>query len=246
MKLLHFPEDGQEIRGILEHAELTTLIRPNITEQDIENAVAAAKKYGFRSVAALPPQAEQVCKALEGSGILTTCVYDMLSGAISRWDATKNSVEAFSKMGIAEFDVMLSLPDLAAGDFAGMAAHWGRYVSMAHTHGVKVFATIEKGFFDDATIVSLCGLASKAGADGVRTVTGCRDLSGIDGGRTTIHDVCLIRKMLPQELEVKASGGQDYMYLEDAHALLACGASTVDLGECALAQLAAIGYEKEA
>ena len=246
MKIFRFPEDGQEIRGILENAELTTLIRPNITDKDIENAVAAAKRYGFRSVAALPPQAEKVCKALEGTGISTTCVYDMLSGAISRWDATKKSVTAFAELGVSEFDVMLSLPDLAAGNYQGLAAHWGRYAAIAHPHGVKVFATIEKGFFDDAVIVSLCGLAAKAGVDGVRTVTGCQDLSGINGGRVTIHDICLMRKTLPQQMAVKASGGTDYMYLEDAHALLSCGASSVDLGDCALAQLAAIGYEKEA
>jgi len=151
-----------------------------------------------------------------------------------------------AELGVDEFDFMISLPELAAGNYEGVAAHWKQYADLVHARGRKLFATLEKGFFDDAAVTAFCGLAAKAGADGVRTVTGCQDLSGINGGRVTIHDVCLMRKVLPENMDVKASGGTDYMYLEDAHALLACGAASVDLGDCALSQLAAIGYEKEA
>jgi len=242
MKLLKALEDQEIIAGILQRAELTTLIKAVCLDKEVDEACAIAKKYHLYSVAAMPTQIPRVIAQLKGSEVQTTCVMDMMGGALVTRPALEITFKDFIDMGVNEFDMMLKIDKLAANDLNAVKERWQHFAEIAHSGGSRLFATIEEGFFDNKTKVLLCKMALEAGVDGIRTCTGCVELCGMNSGRYTFHDICLLRKMLPEEVHIKAGGGTDYGYLEDALQSLECGASYVDIGEQALRQLANMNY----
>lgn len=245
MKLLKVNEDYETIGRILGKAELTSLIKPVCRDIEVDEACEAAKKYRFHSVAAMPAQIPRVLEKLQGSGVRTTCIMDMMGGATSSWPALELTFLEFIKAGVNEFDLMAGLDRLAANNFDGVKGQWQHFADIAHRGGCELYATIEEGLFDDKTKLMLCKLALEAGADGIRTCTGCLELCGMPTGRATIHDICLITGAFGDKLLVKAGGGTDFGYLEDALEYLECGAGFVDLGSTALKQLIDLNYERK-
>ena len=242
MKLLKTSEDHEVIAGLLKKAELTSLIKVVCLDKDVDEACESAKKYGICSVAAMPQQIPRVLANLNGSGVKTTCIMDMMGGAVVAWPALELTFHEFIESGVNKFDLMLSLDKLAAQDYAGVKFYWKHFAEIAHNGGCQLYATIEEGLFDDKVKLLLCKLALEAGVDGIRTCTGCIELCGMPTGRATIHDICLIKASFGDTLLIKAGGGTDFGYLEDALEYIECGASYVDLGTPAIKQLNAIGY----
>ncbi|MBR5151243.1 MAG: deoxyribose-phosphate aldolase, partial [Elusimicrobiaceae bacterium] len=78
---------------------------------------------------------------------------------------------------------------------------------------------IETSQLTDDEKVTACKLAAQAGADFVKTST------GFNGGGATVADVALMRKSIPAQMQVKASGG--VRSRTDADAMIAAGANRI-------------------
>ena len=78
---------------------------------------------------------------------------------------------------------------------------------------------IEAAYLTDEEKVTACSLAKAAGADYVKTST------GFGPGGATVADVALMRRVVGQDMGVKAAGG--VRDLEGLKAMVAAGASRV-------------------
>jgi deoxyribose-phosphate aldolase len=126
------------------------------------------------------------------------------------------------------------------GKISETMKHFSRFI---HNDSGRFNIIIEEGMFSDEQKILASKLGIEAGADGIRTCSGAMEICGMSTGRATIHDICLLRENLGQKITIKAGGGTDFMYLEDALEYINCGANSVDIGQNAVIQLEEIGYQ---
>ena len=119
---------------------------------------------------------------------------------------TRDAIER----GAEEVDMVINVGALLAGDAKTVFDDIKGVVEAANGTLVKVI--IETCYLNDDQKKTACELAMKAGADFVKTST------GFGSGGATAHDVALMRSVVGDKLQVKASGGiRSY---EDAKAMV--------------------------
>ena len=93
-----------------------TILKSIATKRDIEQLCVEARKYGFRSVCVNPYYVRWAADLLAGSGVNVCSVVGFPLGANRSNVKAKETAEALSN-GAVEFDMVLNVGALKAGDF---------------------------------------------------------------------------------------------------------------------------------
>lgn len=200
-----------DIRKLIDH----TLLKPDASEEAIKRICDEAKEHGFKSVCVNPSRVGFVAEQLEGSDVLPCCVIGFPLGA------TLPEVKAFEaaaaiEEGAKELDMVINIGAAKDGNWELVKKDIEAVVTAANGEAaVKVI--IETCLLTDEEKVLACQCAMEAGADFVKTST------GFSTGGATEQDVALMRKVVGENLGVKASGG--VRTPEDAEKFIKAGAS---------------------
>ena len=200
-----------DIRKMIDH----TLLKPEASEEAIKKICDEAKEYGFKSVCVNPSRVGLVAAELEGSDVLPCCVIGFPLGA------TLPEVKAFEaaaaiEEGAKELDMVINIGAAKDGNWELVKKDIEAVVTAANGEAaVKVI--IETCLLTDEEKVLACQCAMEAGADFVKTST------GFSTGGANEQDVALMRKVVGDNLGVKASGG--VRTPEDAEKFIKAGAS---------------------
>lgn len=192
-----------------------TLLKPDATEEQIKQICNEAREHGFQSVCVNPARVELVSKHLAGSGVLTCCVIGFPLGA------TLSSVKAFEaasviELGANEIDMVMNIGAAKDGNWKLVESDIKAVVDAVNGRAV-VKVIIETCLLTDAEKERSCKCAMAAGADYVKTST------GFSSGGATTKDAALMRRIVGNNMGVKASGG--IRTNEDAEKLIAAGAT---------------------
>ena len=191
-----------------------TLLKPTATRADIEKLCQEAKEHGFFSVCINPCWVSAVRDLLKGSGVKTCTVIGFPLGANTteaKVFEAKNALEN----GADELDMVINIGALKGKDYQTVSQDIRQIRALGNDFVLKVI--IETSELTDEEKVKACQLAAEAGADFVKTST------GFSSGGATAHDVALMKKSIPANMQVKASGG--VRTRENAQAMLAAGAT---------------------
>ncbi len=121
--------------------------------------------------------------------------------------------------GAREVDMVINIGALKSGDVRLVEQDIEAVTQPCRDCGVISKVIIEAAYLTDEEKVTACTLAKAAGADFVKTST------GFGPGGATVADVALMRRVVGDEMGVKAAGGvRDLQALE---AMVAAGASRV-------------------
>ena len=200
-----------DIRKLIDH----TLLKPDASEEAIKSICDEAKEHGFKSVCVNPSRVGFVAAQLEGSDVLPCCVIGFPLGA------TLPEVKAFEaaaaiEEGAKELDMVINIGAAKDGNWELVKKDIEAVVTAANGEAaVKVI--IETCLLTDEEKVLACQCAMEAGADFVKTST------GFSTGGALEADVALMRKVVGENLGVKASGG--VRTPEDAEKFIKAGAS---------------------
>ena len=200
-----------DIRKLIDH----TLLKPDASEEAIKKICDEAKEHGFKSVCVNPSRVGFVAEQLEGSDVLPCCVIGFPLGA------TLPEVKAFEaaaaiEEGAKELDMVINIGAAKDGNWELVKKDIEAVVTAANGEAaVKVI--IETCLLTDEEKVLACQCAMEAGADFVKTST------GFSTGGANEQDVALMRKVVGENLGVKASGG--VRTPEDAEKFIKAGAS---------------------
>lgn len=175
-----------------------TLLKPNATEKDIEQLCAEAIQYHFASVCVNSAYVELCSRLLAGSGVKVCAVVGFPLGAMST-DAKAFETRYAVAHGADEIDMVINVGQLQSGNYAYVYDDIRAVVKAAAGHIVKVI--LETGLLNDDQKIAGCVLAKAAGADFVKTST------GFGPGGATPEDVALMRRIVGDDMGVKASGG---------------------------------------
>lgn len=245
MKLLKYPQDKTLLHQVVCRAEYAGLLVPNPREEWIQNAVDTAKEFGFASVHATPYIAASLAKKLEGSGVDVLCNIGMMTGLeLPSHLRVRMCAEMFSS-GVKKIDLGMDRGWIDDKKYDAIREELRSVAELARAYGGQLGASIEAGSLRDEQKLELAQVAVDAGADYLRICSGTDLLSGINNGRASLYEVCLIQDRFGGQIKIKAGGGWDYAYAEDCLEQLQCGADCVDVGDRFVDQLRAIGYGRE-
>jgi len=193
-----------------------TALKPETTRAQIELLCAEAAKYGFMSVCINPFWVPLCAQLLGGHPVEICTVVGFPLGSMTSEMKAAEARQAV-QIGATEVDMVLNVGALKSGMIDVVEADI-RAVREA-TRGVILKVILETSKLNDKEKVAACLAAKRAGADFVKTST------GFGGGGATAPDIALMRRIVGNQLGVKASGG--VRNKGDALLMMASGASRI-------------------
>jgi deoxyribose-phosphate aldolase len=218
---------SKDIAPYIDH----TLLNPDATREQVEKLCDEARRYGFATVCLNASYIPLASRLLAGSSTVPIAVVGFPLGA------TVSAAKAFEareaiRAGAREIDMVINIGALKSRDYRLVASDIVTVVKASSPAPVKVILETSK-LNEDEKIVA-CALAKASGAAFVKTST------GFGGGGATAADVALMRRIVGDDMGVKASGG--VRTTDDAKKMLAAGASRIG----ASASIAIVTGEKAA
>ncbi|MCL2741020.1 MAG: deoxyribose-phosphate aldolase [Oscillospiraceae bacterium] len=187
---------ASEIAAMIDHS----LLRPEMTLEDVRAGCALAKEYGTASVCVRPCDVSEAAAILKGSPVKVGTVIGFPHGANNVTVKVLECVEAM-RDGAVELDVVMNYGKLLSGD-AGYVRDEIRIIAeCAHKGGAIVKVILENCFLTEDLIAEACGICEDAGADFVKTST------GFGSGGATLADLALMRRSCSGKVRIKAAGG---------------------------------------
>jgi deoxyribose-phosphate aldolase len=177
-----------------------SLLQPTLTDADLDRGFEVAREYRVASVCVKPYGVTRAAAALKGSGVLVGTVIGFPHGGhLTRIKVAE--AEAALADGAVELDMVVNVGKVLSKDYAYVREDIAGVVTAAHRRGAKVKVIFENCFLQDEHKIELCRICGDVGADWVKTSTGYGD------GGATDHDLMLMRKYSPPNVQVKAAGG---------------------------------------
>lgn len=199
----------KKLAGMMDH----TILKATATPEQVEQICREALEIGAASVCINPCNIDQAKKLLANSSVKVCTVIGFPLGANTtavKAFETKDAIER----GAEEVDMVVNVGALLAGDTETVYQDILGVVQAANGTLVKVI--IETCYLNDDQKRTVCELALKAGANFVKTST------GFGTGGATPADVALMRSVVGDKMQVKASGG--IRTYEDAMAVIEASA----------------------
>ncbi len=203
---------SQDIAPFIDH----TLLKPDATKDEVLKMCAEAKKHGFATVCLNSVNVGIAARALHGSNVLPIAVVGFPLGAGIPSAKAFETREAV-RCGAKEIDMVINIGALKAKDYPLVLKDIEMVVNAAGKAPVKVI--IECSQLNDEQKVIACALSKAAGAAFVKTST------GFTGGGATAEDIALMRRVVGDDMGVKASGG--VRSTEDAMKMITAGANRI-------------------
>ncbi len=201
-----------ELAKMIDH----TLLKPKATNDELRKVCEEAVQYGFATVCVNSCNIPFVAALLQGSSVKPIAVVGFPLGAASTQAKVFEAKEAI-KHGAQEIDMVINIGALKSKDYHTVYVDICEVVQACHPHKVKVILEMSDLTQDEKVIA--CALSKTANAAFVKTST------GFSTGGATVEDVRLMRQVVGEDMEVKASGG---IHSEaDARAMIDAGANRI-------------------
>ncbi len=191
-----------------------TLLKPETSRGQIEKLCKEAIEYNFYAVC-VNSRFVQACKsALQGSSVKIASVVGFPLGACTTSTKVHEAISAV-RDGADEIDMVISLGAIKENDWRSVQDDILQVVRAIPNSVLKVI--IETALLTDDEKIKACQACLEAGAHFVKTST------GFNGGGATVEDLVLMKKIVGDRAELKASGG--IKDLATANKMIAAGAT---------------------
>jgi len=177
-----------------------SLVRPELTDEQVVDGLELAKRYGVASVSVRPCDIDLAARTLQGSSVKPGSVSGFPHG--SQNTATKlYETRDLLRRGAREIDMVISIAKLVSREFQYVQAELLQMAEICHKEGALLKVILENAYLTDELKIIACRCCERAEVDFVKTSTGFAPTG------YTVEDVKLMRKHLPEEIGVKAAGG---------------------------------------
>ncbi len=175
-----------------------TLLKPEVTREQLQELCAEARQYSFYSVCVNSANVKLCRSLLAGSGVKVCAVVGFPLGAMSASSKAFETREAI-RDGAEEIDMVINIGELKSHNYGPVYEDIKAVTSVNPSIPVKVI--LETGMLELEEKIIACALSKAAGARFVKTST------GFGKGGATAEDVALMKRVVGNDVEVKASGG---------------------------------------
>ncbi|MBD2723301.1 MULTISPECIES: deoxyribose-phosphate aldolase [Hymenobacter] len=195
-----------------------TLLRPDCTEAQILQLCEEAAAHGFASVCVPPCYVALAAARLEGTTVPVCTVIGFPLGYASSSVKFKEAEVALYD-GAHELDMVINISALKSGKTAAIQAEILDLADLCHVHQALLKVIIETALLTEEEIELACQLCVAGEADFVKTSTGFASRGA------SVADIELMRRVLPENVRIKAAGG--IRTRAAAEALVAAGADRI-------------------
>jgi deoxyribose-phosphate aldolase len=187
---------GATLAKTIDHS----LLKPELTERDVEEGCALAARYHVASVCVKPCHVALAVRLLAGSDVLVGTVIGFPHGSSATATKLFEAQQAL-RDGAVELDMVVNIGALRGGQNDYVRNDITAVVEEAHKRGALVKVILENAYLTDEEKVRGCKLVEEAGADFVKTSTGYAPTG------STVEDLRLMRASVSPRVQVKAAHG---------------------------------------
>lgn len=184
----------EQIAKTIDHS----LLRPELTEQEVASGCDLAQRYHVASVCARPCDVPLAARLLKGSDVKVGTVIGFPHGSSTTETKVFEARQALES-GAEELDMVLNIGWLRSGADERVGSEIRAVVEAAAGRVVKVI--LENAYLTDAEKVRACHLVEEAGAQFVKTSTGFAPTGA------TLDDLRLMRRSVSPHIQIKAAHG---------------------------------------
>lgn len=176
-----------------------TYLKPDFTDQTLYNLIDQANKYNFKGIC-IPPFWVKKARRELGSGSIELVTVVGFPLGYNRTETKLEETRLAISDGATEIDLVINLSAFKAG-MTWPKTEIAKVSEIVHRAECLLKVIIETAYLSLRDIEHLCRICADAGADFVKTSTGFAP----EGAQT--EHIRLMRKILPQTIGIKASGG---------------------------------------
>ncbi len=207
----------QQLAKTIDHS----LLKPELTDDDIAAGCDLARRYDVASVCVRPCDVALAARLLAGSDVKVGTVVGFPHGHSTTATKVFEAQEALAN-GAQELDMVISIGALRSGHDE-LVRDDIRAVVAAAGEQALVKVIIETAYLNDERKVRACRLAESAGAHYVKTSTGFAPTGA------TLADLKLMRASVGPNVGLKAAGG--IRDLDTVLAMLAVGVTRIGVSQ---------------
>ena len=175
-----------------------SLLKPEMTRDEVAAGCAIAKKYDVASVCCKPSDVVFCAELLAGTDVEIGTVVGFPHGSSTTQTKVFETQKAIVD-GATEIDMVLNIGLLKSGDYSAVENDIAAVVEAASGKMVKVI--LENAYLTDDEKVTACKLVEKAGGHYGKTSTGYAPTGA------TLEDVKLMKNSVSAKIKVKSAGG---------------------------------------
>ncbi len=166
----------------------------------MEKLCREAKEYGFAMVAVNSVQTKRCKELLAGTKVHVGAAISFPLGQTTIETKVFETEDAIAN-GADEIDYVINITELKAGNYDYIREEMRRMVAACRAHGVLIKVIFENCFLTEEEKEVLCKIAKEEKPDFIKTST------GFGTGGATVEDVKLMKRLVGDEVKVKAAGG---------------------------------------
>ena len=177
-----------------------TQLRAYAQYSDFEKVCREAKDYGFAMVAINPAPVALCKKLLAGTSVHVGAAIGFPLGQNTIQTKMFETSDAIAN-GADEIDYVIDITQLKEKNFGYVQQEMAGIVGLCRSAGVLSKVIFENCYLTEEEKKSLCAIAKEVKPDYIKTST------GFGTGGATFEDVALMKKMVGDEVKIKAAGG---------------------------------------
>ncbi len=205
-----------------------SLLHPTMTDKDLKEGLAIAKKYGTATVCIKPYAVKYAVEALKDSGVAICTVIGFPHGSNTTDLKTIETIEA-CRNGATEIDMVVNVGKVLGGDWEYVEQEIEQINNACFEHNAILKVIFENDYLNDEQKIKLCEICTKLHVAFVKTSTGYGYVKQENGmfltKGATLNDLILMRKHSGPEVQIKAAGG--IRNLKDMLAAIEVGATRI-------------------
>lgn len=186
----------EQAAGMIDHS----LLRPGLTEGQVEEGCRVARQYRVASVTLRPSDVDLGVRLLEGSGVKVGTVAGFPHGSSTTGVKLFEARDAIRR-GAAEVDMVINIGKMVSRQFQYVEMEVYQMAQACHEGGTLLKVIFENSYLTEDLKVIACKICNRCEADFAKTSTGYSE-SG-----ATVEDLKLMRRFCAPSVGIKAAGG---------------------------------------
>lgn len=203
----------QSLNRYIEHTNL----KPFVTDREIDRLVAEAKEFALLGVCVPPFWVKRARREIGPANVSLVTVVGFPLG-YNMTEVKLEEIKIAIATGADELDVVMNISAFKI-NMDWFKVELAKCSKLIHEREKLFKVIIETAFLDDEEIIKACRICAAAGVDFVKTST------WFAGAGAKEEHIRLMRKNLPAEVGIKASGG--IQTAAQAMAMISAGADRI-------------------
>lgn len=186
-----------ELNSLIDYS----LLQADVTGAEVEKAVEMAAEYGYAAVCIPPYHVQKAGKAVPEGSLLAVCTVIGFPMGYSKTSAKVEEVKRAIDEGADEIDAVITIAAVKDKDWAYVENEIDAMTRATQMRSKKIKIILETSMLNAKEIQKVCEMINRQESDFAKTSTGY----GGGGAESTI--IKLMRRILDEKIQIKASGG---------------------------------------